>query len=128
EWAIIRPSTGSLIILLQILGCLPEAAPQALVEQGGRVDAGIFQQMVQGNNLRDDRNVLPRIEGNDDLRDRDAQDVDARYIETRSIIVGMLVPSLELDHNLDALLLPDRAHAEKRSDVDDADTTDLHMM
>ena len=37
-------------------------------------------------------------------------------------------PVLQLDHDLDALLLPHRAHPEQRRNVDQADAADFHVV
>ena len=71
---------------------------------------------------------LPGIERDHRLRELDVEDVGGRAVEPGAVDPLRLVPLLELDDDLDALLLAHGAHAEDRRDVDDADAADLHVV
>src|SRR5690606_35162578 len=106
----------------------PHRVLEALVEQHGRMHAGVLEQVVHRDHLRDDGDVLPRVERDDDLGHLDAENVDLLGDEPGAVVVHAVVPILQLDDNLDALLLPDGADAEQGRDVDDPDSADLHVM
>src|SRR5579883_16117 len=130
-----RTSPVSLIVFSQILldeGPL-HARPahvldQPLVELLGRVDTAVPEQMVHRDHLRDDGDVLPGIERHGDLRDRDVEDRHGHPVQPRALDHRLLVPLLEVHDDLDPLLLSDRANAEDRAHVDQADPTDFHEM
>src|SRR6478752_3799424 len=69
-----RFAVGSLMILTQVavdLGLVAHLLDQRLVEPFGGIDAAPLEEMVHCDHLRNDGDVLPRIE-----RDRDARDGD----------------------------------------------------
>src|SRR5690349_17384056 len=75
ECASTSPRTGLLIVLLEVLGQPLHVAPQALIEQGRRVDTRILQEMVHRDDFRDHGNVLPRVQGHNDPRHLHAEHV-----------------------------------------------------
>src|SRR5690606_17508528 len=129
-WATTMPTSGrgSLIVLPQVLAHGPHRLLEALVEQCGRVHAGVLEQVVHRDHLGDDGDVLQRVEREHGRGHLDAEDVALLGDEPGAVVVRAVVPLLELDDDLDALLLPDRADAEQGRDVDDADPADLHVM
>ena len=71
---------------------------------------------------------LPGIERHHHARHGDVED--HRLLAGEAGAVGVLggLPVLELHHHLDALLLPHRADAEQRGNVDEPDAADLHVV
>src|SRR5690606_24059922 len=125
----IRPRTASsLIILLEVLGGTGYVVPEALVEERGRIHAGVFQQVVQRNHFGDYRDVLARVQRHDDAREIDAEDLGGLGVEAGAVVVRLFVPCFQMHDHLDALLEPDRTDAEEARDVDDPDAPDLHVM
>src|SRR5688500_17127833 len=82
--------------------------------------------MIHRDDFSDHGDVLPGIQKYLDLRQLDAKDGRRFGVESRAIDNGILIPLLELDHHLDALLLSHGANAEDRRDVNEPDTTNLH--
>src|SRR5687767_2899524 len=124
---------GLLVIFLQVLPDvarrgLPHPTDQALVEDFGRIDPGVAEQVVERNDFGDDGDVLSGIQRNGDQGDVDAQNRRCFSIESRSIDDGVLVPLLEAHDELDALLLADGPDTEDRRNVDEADAPDLHVV
>src|SRR5579863_6732888 len=124
---------ASLIVFSQIPlhKCALAARPlhvvdQPLVELLGRIHPAVAEQMVHGNHLRHDGDVLSRIERDRDLGHRNAQDGHGDAVEACALDDGILVPFLEVDHHLDALLLPHGTDAEYRANVDQSDAAHLH--
>src|SRR3954471_13981943 len=84
--------------------------------------------MVHRDHLRDHRDVLPRVEGHGDLRQRHIQNTTTLAIEARAVDDQLRVPIHQLHHDLDALLLPNGADAEDRRHVDGTDAADLNVV
>src|SRR6188768_48881 len=84
--------------------------------------------MIHGDDFGDDGDVLPGIEINRNLRQLDIQNAGSLHVESSPFDDGILIPLLELHHNLDALLLADRPDTEDRLDVDQPHAADLHVM
>src|SRR4051812_301188 len=84
--------------------------------------------MIHRDHLRDHRDVLPRIEGHGDLRQRHIQNTTTLAIEAGAVDHQLRVPVDQLHHYLDSLLLPNGADAEDRRHVDEADAADLHVV
>src|SRR3954470_5784343 len=126
-----RFAVGSLMVLTQIavdLRLVAHLLDQRLVEALGGIDAAPFQQMMHRDHFGDHGDVLPRIEGNRDARDRHAKNVRRLAVESRALDDGVVPPFLELDDHLDALLLPHGANAEDRRDVHETEPADLHVV
>ena len=49
-------------------------------------------------------------------------------VETETIVLPMLIPALELHHELDSLGRAGRRHAEQIPDIDDAEAAQLHVI
>src|SRR5438105_13203653 len=123
----------SLMVFLQILAnvvcCRSFQAPhQALVEYFGRVDAGVAQQMIQRDDLGDHGDVFPWIQENGDFRELDVKSQSRFHVEAGALDDGVLIPLLELNDDLDALLLANRPNSKYCRNVDQADATNLHVM
>ena len=90
--------------------------------------AGVAKQVHHRHDLGDHGDVLAGVERHHDLRNGNVED--QRLLPGQPGAVGVLgrLPVLELDHDLDSLLLPDRPHAEERGDVDQPDAADLHVV
>src|SRR6478609_4290115 len=126
-----RFGVDSLMVLTQVpvdLGLVAHLLDQRLVEPLGGIDTAPLQEMMHRDHLRNDRDVLPRIERNRDARDRHAEDVGRLAVEPRPVDDGVVTPLLELHDHLDALLLPHGADAEDRRDVDETESADLHVV
>src|SRR5688572_8360530 len=117
-WLTTSPTTGSLIILLQVLRRARHPVLEPLVEQAGSIDAGILQQVVHRHHFADDGDVLSRHQRHGHHGDGHAQDVHGPRVQPGAVVGGVLVPDLQLHHHLDALLLADGPHAEHGAHVD----------
>src|SRR5690606_35265122 len=80
------------------------------------------------DHLANDGDVLAGVQRDDDLGHLDPEDLHLFGNEPGAVVVRAVVPILELDHDLDALLLPDRPDPEEGRDVNDPDPTDLHVV
>src|SRR5258705_12217951 len=126
-----RFAVGSLMVLTQVaidLGLVAHLLDQRLVETLGGIDAAPLEEMMHRDHLGDHGDVLSRIEGNRDARDRHAKDGRRLAVESRALDAGVVSPLLELHHHLDPLLLPPGADAEDRRNVDEAEAADLHVV
>ena len=90
------------------------ATDQPIVERFSRVDPRIAQQMVQRDDFSDHRDILTWIEVDRDLGQLDFEYGRGLNVEPRPLDDGVLIPLLELDDNLDALLLTDGADPKNR--------------
>src|SRR4051812_10625522 len=100
-------SAALLIVFLQVAPHFARRAHlllKALVEALRRIDAAVFEQMIQSDDFGDDGNVLSRVERNADLGNLDVEDGRRLAIESRAIRRCILVPLLELHDDLDAFL------------------------
>ena len=84
--------------------------------------------MVHGHHLRDHRDVLSGIERNRDLGNLDPEHVDLGRLESGPRIGTVFVPELESDHHFDTLLLPGGVDPKERTDVDNAEAPNLHVV
>jgi hypothetical protein len=85
---------------------------ETLIERLRGVDTGVAEEVIQGNDLGDDGDVLPGIQEYRDLRKLHFEHRGRLDIETGSLHYGILIPLLELHDDLDALLLADGANTE----------------
>src|SRR6185503_12334396 len=103
----------SLMIFLEILSNIARRRRvlhppnESLVECFGGVDPRIAKQVVQRDDFGDHGDVLSRVEIDSDLRQLDIEYGCPLHVEAGPFDNGVLVPFLELNHYLDALLLPD---------------------
>src|SRR4051812_41089119 len=107
---------------------LAHLAHQPLVESLGGIDSAVLQQMVEGDDFGDDCDVLPRIERDANLWQLDVEDRRRFRVEARSVDGRVLIPLLELNDDLNALLLPHSADAENRRNVHEPNAANFHMM
>src|SRR5260370_33860383 len=122
---------SSLIVLLEVLphaALLLERLVQPLVEPLRRIHAAVAQQMVHRHHFTDHGQVLAGIERHRHQRQPHAENLGLLSVQPGAIVLARVVPILELHHDLDAFLLPHRAHAEQRVDVDQPDAADLHVV
>src|SRR5690625_1801319 len=88
----------------------------------------ITEEVVHREDLGDDGDILARVEWDSDPRDLDAQDIDLVSLYASPVVVVIIVPLLEVDHQLDPLLLAHCSDPEEARDIDDPDPSDLHMV
>src|SRR4026209_840250 len=84
--------------------------------------------MIQGDDFGDHGDVLARVGIDGDLRQLDIEYGGGLDVEPGTLDDRVLVPFLELNHYLDALLLPDGPDAKYSGNVDQYDATDLHVV
>jgi hypothetical protein len=94
------------------------ATDEPLVERLRGVDARVAQQVIQRDDLGNYRDVFARVQKYRDLGELDTEDGCGLDIEASALHDGVLMPLLELNHNLNALLLPDSANPEDRRNID----------
>src|SRR5439155_20198890 len=109
-------------------GCGAHCLHQTVIETLGRIDTAVLEQMVHRDHFGDDGDVLPRIEGDGDLRQGNVQDRGALAIQPGAVDHELRIPVHELDDDLDALLLPNGANTEDGWHVDEPDAADLHVV
>src|SRR5688572_2688737 len=131
--AMIATGSPSLIVFLEILTDgrrlrRLHALHESLVERFGGVHAAVAKQMIQGDDFGHHCDVLSWVERDQHLGELHAENCRRRAIEPGSIHGRRLVPLLELNDDLDALLLSYGANAEDRLHVDQADAAYLHVM
>src|SRR5690349_21090173 len=127
----ITPRRGSLIVLLEILlqlAAVGKALDQTVVEGACRVHPAIAEQVIHRHDLTDYGEVLARVEGHRDERQRHVEDLRGLPVDAGSVVFARRVPIVELDHDLDAFLLAHRTDAEQGANVDQPDPADLHVM
>ena len=86
------------------------------------------QQVIEGDRLGDDGDVLAREDGHRDLLNLDAEDRSYVVLETDALIGEVLVPVHEGDHHLDTFLLAGATDAVDSLYVNDADAANLDMV
>src|SRR6202022_4380911 len=101
---------------------------ESLVECLGGVYTGVSKKVIERDDLSDDSDVLPGIQEYRDLGKLHLEHRGRLDVETGSLHYGILVPLLELHDDLDAFLLADGANTEDSWNVDQADTTNLHVV
>src|SRR5215211_7535874 len=84
--------------------------------------------MHHGDNLRDNGDVLPRVQWNDNAWNHDLEYRRFLTGETAAIGIACRFPILQLHYHLDPFLLPDRPDSEQRRYIDEAYATDFHVM
>src|SRR5205823_9381918 len=127
----ITPRNGSLIVLLEILlqlAALREALEEPVVEGARRVHAAVAEQVVHRHDLADHGQVLAGVERDRDHREGHVEHARRLTVDPGAVVLARRVPLVELHHDLDALLLPHRPHAEQGADVDESDAADLHVV
>src|SRR5688500_8774715 len=82
--------------------------------------------MIERDDFGDYGDVLPRVEEHRDLRQLDLENRGRLDVESGALDDCVLIPLLEHDDDLDALLLPNRPDSENRRNVDQSHTADLH--
>src|SRR6267378_1863791 len=123
----------SLMIFLKIFanvgsGRSLHSLDESLIERLRGVDTGVAKEMIERNDLGDDCDVLPGVEEYGDLRKLHLEHSGRLDIETGSLYNCILIPLLELHDDLDALLLANGANTEDSRNVDQTDTTNLHVV
>src|ERR1700682_3467260 len=101
---------------------------ESVIERFGGVDTRVPQEVVEGNDLGDDGDVLPGVQEYRDLRKLHLEHRGGLYVEAGSLHDGILVPLFELHDDLDALLLADGADTKDSRNVDQTDAANLHVM
>src|ERR1700682_6439043 len=122
-----------LMIFLEILanvgsGRSLHLLDESFIERLRGMDTGVAKEVIERNDLGDDSDVLPGVQEYSDLRKLNLEHRVRLDVETGSLYYGILVPLLKLHDYLDALLLADGANTEDSWNVDQADTTNLHVM
>src|SRR5438094_1430336 len=127
----ITPRRGSLIVLFEILlqlAAVGEAFDQTVVEGARRVHPAIAEQVIHRHDLTDYGEVLARVEGHRDERQRHVEDLRGLAVNAGAVVFARRVPIVELDHDFDAFLLAHRTDAEQGANVDQPDRADLHVL
>jgi hypothetical protein len=93
------------------------ASDQSFIERLGGVDSRVAKQVIQRDYFRNHRDVFARVQKHRDLGQLDSENGSSLDVETSTLHYGVLVPLLEMDDDLDALLLPDGANPEDRWNV-----------
>src|SRR5678815_2153951 len=101
---------------------------EPFVETFGGIHAAVLQQVIHRDHFGDHRDVFARVERHTHHRYVDVEDALRLAIETGAVDRRLVIPLLELDDDLDALLLANGANPEEPRNVDEADTADLHVM
>src|SRR5262245_18860585 len=121
----------SLIVFREVLSHirgLSHATHEPFVERLGRVHTAVAQEVIHCDHLRDDGDVLSRIQEHANQGKLDVEDRRGLGVEARAVDDCRLVPFLELNDDLDALLLPNGTDAEDSGDVDQPDAPNLHVV
>src|SRR6266849_405694 len=84
--------------------------------------------MVQRDDLGYHRDILTRIKEYRYPRQLHAEDGRSLHVETGSLDHSVLIPLLELDHDFNALLLPDSTNPEDCRDIDQSHPAYFHVM
>ena len=95
---------------------------------GRRVAAGDLDQVIERDHLSDHGDVLAGRDRHLDQRDLDSEHIDLVLVEPGALVILLVRPFLQVDHDLDALLQADGPDPEHRLHVDDAEPSDLHVM
>src|SRR5262245_36719688 len=84
--------------------------------------------MIHRDHFGHDRDVLSRIERDTNLGQLDVENRRDLRVEPGAVDVGVLIPLLELDDDLDAFLPAHGADAENRRNIHQTDAANLHVM
>src|SRR5256885_76584 len=127
------PPDSSLMIFLEIFANVVSrrgfhAVDKSLIKCLGGVDARVAKQVIHRDDFGHHRDVLTGVEVNRNLGQLYIKNSGCLEVEAGALDHRVLIPLLELDYDLDALLLPHRPDAEDCRNVDEPDTPDFHVV
>src|SRR5438105_15849208 len=103
-------------------------ADEPLIEIARGVNARVTQQVIEGNHLRNNRDVFSGIEWHSYEGNLQVEYRGRECIETRAVDDRILIPILELHCNLDALLLTNGSNSKNGGNIDESQAANFHMM
>src|SRR5690606_3828691 len=98
------------------------------LERHGGIVAIVFQQIVHGDHLRDDGDVLAGSDGKVDKGNLRIENGDRVVIQAGALHLAALFPEGELKHHFQPFLIADGADPEHRHYIDDPESPDLHKV
>src|SRR5687767_13573926 len=86
------------------------------------------QQLIPRRDLHEDREISPWRNWHANQRKGQVEDVKTLFVQPEPVVIAARLPTLELHHEFDALRCARRGDAEQILNVDDPESTNLHVM
>src|SRR5687767_4118511 len=86
------------------------------------------QQLIPRRDLHEDREISPWRNWHANQRKGQVEDVKMLFVQPEPVVIAARLPTLELHHEFDALRCARRGDAEQILNVDDPESTNLHVM
>src|SRR5215475_2996495 len=101
---------------------------ETVVEFFGGVVAAGFELGLKGGDFDEAGEIASGPNGDGDVRNVDAKDLNVFLFHAEAIHVSDFVPGFEGDDEVDFFVLADAFDAEHGGNVDDADATNFHVI